>query len=155
MVCGNGGNWTFIHEAQHTYRENFNFAGFILIIVGTFAIIAAVTGIWPIIMSIQDSINMLISLLESIPMVHEAIKDNEVYDKFRKGMWKDRVKYIWMAASMVCNVILAAILTHFICTFLGLPVMSETVQDSKCYFINGASPDTYRPSQEGEWRWGC
>jgi len=49
---------------------------------------------------------------------------------------------------MVCNVILAAILTHFICTFLGLSVISKTVQDSKCYFINGASPDTYRPPQE-------
>jgi hypothetical protein len=92
---------------------------------------------------------MLISFLESIPLVHEVIEDNEVYDKFRKGMWKDRIKCIWMAVSMVCNVILAAILTHFICTFLGLLVISKTVQDSKCYFINSRSPDTCRSPQEG------
>jgi hypothetical protein len=100
-------------------------------------------------MSIQDGITMLVSLLESIPLVHEAIEDNEVYQKFREGIWNDRIKYIWMAVSMMCNVILSAILTHFICTFLGLPVISKTVQDSKCYFINGASPDTYHPPQEG------
>jgi uncharacterized membrane protein len=150
MVYGNGGNWTFTHEAQHTYREDFNFAGFILIIVGTVVITAAVMGIWPIIMSIQDGITMLVSLLESIPLVHEANEDNEVYRKFREGIWKDRIKYIWMAVSMICNAILSAILTHFICTFLGLPVISKTVQNSKCYFINGASPDIYRPPQEWE-----
>jgi hypothetical protein len=24
MVCWNGGNWTFTHEVQHTYREDFS-----------------------------------------------------------------------------------------------------------------------------------
>jgi hypothetical protein len=148
MVCGNGGNWTFTHEAQHTYREDFSFVGLILVLVGTVLITAAVTGIWPIIMSIQDSINMLIALLEEMPDIHNAIVDNEVYDKFRKGTWKDKIKYIWIMVSMVCNVLLAAVLTHCISATLGLPVISKTVQDSKCYFINGASPDMYRPSHK-------
>jgi hypothetical protein len=150
MVCGNGGNWTFTHEAQHTYREDFSFAGLILVLVGTVLITAAVTGIWPIIMSIQDSINMLIALLEGMPDIHRAIEDNEIYDKFRKGTWKDKIKYIWIMVSMVCNVLLAAVLTHCISATLGLPVVSKTVQDSKCYYINGISPDLYSPPQDGQ-----
>jgi hypothetical protein len=89
MVCGTGGNWTFIHEVQHTCKKDFSFAGFILIIVGTVAITAAITDIWPIIMSIQDGISMLISLLESIPNVHNVIEDSDAYQKFQEGAWKD------------------------------------------------------------------
>jgi hypothetical protein len=157
MICGSGGNWTCSHEVQYTYGQEFNGRGLFLLIVNTFLIIAAVTGIWPAIMFIQDSVNMLIHVLDKIPVVHAQLVEDPVSTKYSEVQrstakysevsWKDRLKNNWPCLSVFVNILLAGIMTDFICDTFGLPMISKIVQNNKYYCINMEKPDVYQSNR--------
>jgi hypothetical protein len=121
-----------------------------------FVFTAAITGIWPIMISIDLNMSWLIyefkcqSVDEDVGVPEEgtAGSPNDRRATVRSPPEDEksppctsRAKYVWLGFSAIIIMFISALTTHIILISLGWPNVGKTVRIGDCYFIDTSRLD--------------
>jgi hypothetical protein len=133
-LCGQGNVTFFAIQPQYTFRRAFSVSGMFLLFFLTIVITLALTGVWPMVYGMQNTLDLVLRVLlngkdEFNEEIGPEIKKNKKVQFFAK---------IWLLLAAICLVVFAAITAHTLASFLGWATIIGVERDGWCYNIDSS-----------------
>jgi hypothetical protein len=119
-ICGDDGMWSYYIRPHYTYQKAINAGGVALILFLTLCFGLALTGVWPLLVSIDMNVMRILDEEEGETTASPACN----------------LKYVWLGMSGLAIVVLAGIMANTACIALRWPSITKTVQTGECYYID-------------------
>jgi hypothetical protein len=139
VVCGEDGHWRTFFESHHAIVKVVNPVGVFVLVLETIAVSLALTGIWPMMISMSEAVNTILRLtvearLEDLDEGNP--RKHDLQNKVIEPRWRRIFKYVWLAASFVVIVFLSAVLGHLISIFMGFPTFTKHAPVGSCFLLD-------------------
>jgi hypothetical protein len=138
-ICDYNGLWMYYHFPYYEQKKEDSIIGIFVLLLLTLCITLAITGVWPLMISMSRMVNFIAKLIavERLEELNEEdVMKAELLKMSKKSRWGHIFKYIWMAISFIVILFLSALLAHFIIRYLGLPTTPITGFDGHCYQLD-------------------
>jgi hypothetical protein len=139
VVCGIDGHWQTFFESKYPVAKDLNPIGLFILFLETIAISLALTGIWPLMISMSEAVNTILQItvearLENLEEDNEQRHD--LQNRAIEPRWRRIFKYAWLIASFVVIVFLSAVLGHLITLFVGFPTFMTHKTVGSCFLLD-------------------